>query len=375
MFTPYTAVGSHEDIHTLSSQVSVQEILTSFEEKKLLKPPIPKPRRKSEDGIDEKPAVVKPDTPPKPAIKPKPSPRPCVKPTKSQDTQCKENGAPFKENGDTGGVPTKQKSLDLPIVPPKPKPKPTASPLQSPRPTAQVNDKPTVAREESNPTVITIEYSVNGSAPTHPSDKQGERQEKKRTGVKQRSTKSVSDLAYSVVDIAEAAPPGVESKSEGEQVDYDEVTEEYLTPVDAMDVNKCPAVLPEVTITPGSARPKTPTHKEKRNNFKHKKHMSKSLAEKRKPNNLVEDRRVSLPDFHPLNAPIYADVDSNGRPVSDGDKHIYLSADSVASPAVSDEEGWNTDEFDSSSGDEEEEEEEPIPKLVSSYMKLVQLGV
>ena len=45
-YTEYTAVGSHEDIHALSKQISVQEILTNFEDKNHgIRKPIPKPRK------------------------------------------------------------------------------------------------------------------------------------------------------------------------------------------------------------------------------------------------------------------------------------------------------------------------------------------
>ena len=117
---PYTAVGSHEDIHNLSKQISVQELLSNIKDRgagAVQTKPVPKPRKSipsvfqdcagSSGGSNEAiggDIVVKES----PKVKPKPLPRPSEEKLKQQQLSTTPKKTPPK-------VPSKPK-----VTSPKP---------------------------------------------------------------------------------------------------------------------------------------------------------------------------------------------------------------------------------------------------------------
>jgi len=375
VYTTYTAVGSHEDIHSLSQRVSVQEILTSFEDKggQPIRP-IPKPRGK--------PATLNADKgekPKIPAVKPKPTPLPRVA---SKDTEVPAAGKNSPEPG------AETRSLK---PPPKPKPKPKPMDLkQSSNGQKQQQPDNTISAivpATTPATFIDITYNVSGKNPTSPSLTSPSKRAPNPVR-KQKSTKYSSEAtAYAVVTLATSppqSPPPSQEVEAGNMYDeaneYDEVKEQdistsddfYLAPVDALTNGQELETTPSLTskkndITQSSSTKISSSTKERRGRFKSKQ-FSKSVAERNKKTDggALDPRRKSLPDFHPDVSHIVAD-----RRLSES---LY---EAVGSPNLSDVELWNSDEFDSTEDEEDEEaveeeleqeSEQPVPKLVSTLL-------
>ncbi|XP_057296896.1 FYVE, RhoGEF and PH domain-containing protein 4-like isoform X2 [Hydractinia symbiolongicarpus] len=318
-FTPYTAVGSHEDIHELKDkekQQSVQILLSNFERRSacdvdykiddkinnaedktmLSSKPVPKPRPKNTNGSP----IPKPRVPSKPKLKPKP--------------------LDLVEN-------EKHKfSVSLP-----------SEVLKS---IENNYDRPTskVMVEEKVPV-----YEVRS-----PSKKQG-------------STK-VDVVPYAIVKLQmepnqKESPPVLPPKDVSSPVSpkfsplqSPTCHEQYLEPIEAQS----PVVSPVSKQAPKSMSEKVKT---KRNKYKSKTATISNSYTDEKPSPFSDEakRRQSLPDY-------LQDISSVDKNLSQKN-HLY----ETVSPAMSDEEGWDSDEFDDASSGEEEftvvKVSQAIPKM------------
>ncbi|XP_066922392.1 FYVE, RhoGEF and PH domain-containing protein 4-like isoform X1 [Clytia hemisphaerica] len=403
-FTEYTAVGSHEDIHALAKQISVQEILTNFEDKNHhgIRKPIPKPRKSipsifqelntnkngdtttvaneqksddSDNGKTESHKSKRPKPPPRPPSEDKPNIRPDEKPT----------------------IATKPKVLPKPSSkPPSPPVPDTPSLDQNCVKEDQASDKREPATDKKEPatdtresaTTINIEYKVSGGVTPNNKDSKKDKTKLKQKSTKPKSFDSMPEaVPYEVVNICTPQPTSDDLYTEiptGSKV-YEDPEEEYLSPVDGNSSSPEPPETPPATSTNHYATPsnsgttsKSSTLrqlKEKRQKFNKSKY-SKSMvggSDKKKPA-YDPNRRRTVPD---LPASLADEMGARDRRLSEQQEiPIYGNSD-VVSPSPSDDECWNSDEFESTDdeddadfsindGDETQESgvtEEPIPKL------------
>ena len=359
-FVPYTAVGSHEDIHKLSKQHSVQELLTTIESRgagAIRNKPVPKPRKSipsifqegsSSYGVSVSVTSSTTSAPPiapvindtssvvkeTPKVKPKPSPRPSTEPKPQKTTPTKQ---------------PKPKVLPKPTTPPKPtiiadtttnvtycnvsimtkssttdKPTTTISETittetlssatveTSTSTTTTTTTTPTTTT--ATPTTINIEYKVEG---------ENQQTCKKK---KQQSTKSKGFEAepYIVVtlqnpDSSPSSPVSTSPQPDTEDAEYSEIPngvtandEEYLVPVDVGVNNDTSKPLPNAN------KSKTMGATEKRVRMKNKSKSVVITGTKMKTNN--PNHRASLPE---INNPAAIENAQRRRDSEHGIKQIF----------------------------------------------------
>lgn len=397
----------------MSTQLSVQEILTNFEDKRsttqagAFKPFI-KPRKNKSDLSNSKEEL-------KDKGKPIPLPRPLL----NQNVN-KELNEKLKTNKPSDV--TQEKNKSPPVVSPKPQQfsQAKAGPVKPimPKPNTPSNDG---LSDSQSATELRIAFTVAGAAvddspkPIEAHNQMyneladniistnkdnisnttevtsvSEKVEKtltaivtdvpKRTATKQRSTKvqkAESDVAYAVVTLQEPPPQTLAVSKNELELHLTNNTDNYELVYSQPDDIASPMTptSPNVYLEPtnvmsgcddvdGESKSGTST-REKGKRYKKKTPISKSMAHKKTPMS-AEDlkRRQSLPEFHNQR-------ETNRIPVheyEDISLNTCTPPSDITSPAGSDDECWNSDEFESSSADEEEEvfTEQPIPKLVGA---------
>ena len=430
VYTTYTAVGSSEDIHDIPP-LSVQELLNNFEDKRsstsAQQKPLPIPRKFPRVEGDVETQTGEKQQKPKPSPRNFNSTNTTdISKELSDKLQLQQSKNQCEENS----FPTKTKpSKSPPLTSPKPKTKATkpipkvkllthVSITNPPLPPSTDSTTSTCNTGELSPTTDTAKplevhnqlynkllenniaeevkpssspprlTSVNTEQDPVDSTKMAKQNPIKQTSTKQNSVKQTStkqssvkqsstkqphsSIAYSVVILQpEDASVNTQTDEQNYETVYSEADEDvvvqspttptssadYLTPVDAIEVI--------------SDKVEKVSLKDKRKKYNNKKSgISKSMAEKKSRLSSADElkRRQSLPEFlhgedkEKRSMHEYEDIDFKKTP-----KNANVDDVNITSPPASDEEGWNSDEFDSSSADDEElvAIDQPIPKLVS----------